>query len=77
MVDVEEKIREIMEIELLADKWKQGVSWKGYDVYVPVRKKYVCIGYPFVVLVKGDEVRPSTPEESLEYINFKQKAIKK
>ena len=30
----------------------------------------ICIGLPYVVLKKGDEVRICTDKESLEYLNF-------
>lgn len=30
-----ERIEELMD-ELNADGYKKGVSWKGYDVYVPI-----------------------------------------
>ena len=58
-----------METELFADKWKKGEDWEGYEVYLPIRKRRICLGYPFVVLVKDKQVRCSTPEESLEILN--------
>lgn len=74
---LENKMKDIMKTELFADKWKKGARWKDYDVYIPIRKKRICLGYPFVVLVKGGEVRSSTPEESLSYRLYENKIAKK
>ena len=61
-------------IELLEDlnatSWKKGISWKGYNVYIPQYKGNPCIALPYVILEKGREVRISTPEESEEYLDF-------
>ncbi len=67
------KIIEIVEeyIDSLgADGYEKGKSWKGYDVYVPQYARYSCVGYPYVVLVKGEEVRLSTEKESIEYLSY-------
>ena len=53
-----------------ANRYKKGVSWKGYEVYKPVYTEFAFRGHPYVVLVKGDRVRLSTPEESIEYLGF-------
>ena len=37
-----------------------------YNVYT----EFAFRGHPYVVLVKGDRVRLSTPEESIEYLGF-------
>lgn len=69
-MDIQEKIDEQLEM-LGVEKANKGKSWKGYDVYIPDTSnlgKY--IGYPYIILVKGDEVRLSTPEESLDYLEF-------
>ena len=56
--------------ELFADYYVIGLNWNGYQVFEPKYFKMTYIGYPLVVLVKGDEVRISTAEESLEYLDY-------
>ena len=68
---LKDEIDDIMETELLADSYKRGVDWKGYQVYIPQYKGHPCIGLPYVVLVKNGEVRLSTPKESEEYLLFR------
>lgn len=67
-----EEIEDYME-ELNADSYQKGKGWKGYDVYIPEYKQLVYIGLPYVVLVRGEEVRLSTEEESLEYLEYSEK----
>ena len=65
---------EIMEFidGLGAKSYKQGISWKGFNVYIPQYKGNPCIGLPFVVLEKDEEVRLSTAQESLDYLAYEQ-----
>lgn len=49
---------------------KKGRNWNGYEVWEEVYGEDVCVGYPLVILVKGDKIRESTPEESLGYLDF-------
>ena len=49
--------------------YKRGVDWKGYKVYIPQYEGNPCIGLPYVVLKKGEDIRISTPEESLDYLD--------
>lgn len=46
-------------------------NWKGFEVYEPIMKKdeVSFTGLPLLILVKGDEIRMSTPEEALEQLN--------
>lgn len=45
-------------------------GWKGYDVYEPVYSNKVSfVGLPFLILVKSETIRMSTPEESFSYID--------
>lgn len=67
--NVRKEVEELME-ELHADSYERSEDWKGYEVYQPIHKKMIYLGYPFVVLVKGAEVRISEPEESLEHLEF-------
>ena len=53
-----------------ANRYKKVKPWKGYEVYKPVYTEFAFRGHPYVVLVKGDRVRLSTPEESIEYLGF-------
>ena len=69
--EIKIEVEELMD-EIFADSYKRSKDWKGYEVYEPVYNKPIEIGAPLVVLVKGDEVRLSTPEESFEYLKFVQ-----
>lgn len=48
-------------------------DWRGYEVYEPVYNEKngegPIIGYPHVVLVKGEAIRLATPDESLERLD--------
>ena len=70
MNTIDTDVQELVE-ELGATEYKKGISWKGYEVFEPVFKQVAIIGYPFVVLRKGEDVRLSTPKESIEYLHFK------
>ena len=48
---IKEKIFDIV-TELNADDCKFSTVWKEYEVYIPVYLKPVCIGLPYVILVK-------------------------
>lgn len=65
----EEKIREAIK-GLGAQKYKKLTPYGDYEVYEPVYDETVCVGYPLVVLVKGEEIRYSTDEESLEILEM-------
>ena len=67
--NLKQQILELIE-ELNAKTYSRGENWKGYEVYVPVYEKEMYMGLPYVVLVKDGEARISTPEESLEYLDF-------
>ena len=43
-------------------------DWKGYQCYEPVMKgnDVSYIGLPLVILVQGETIRLSTPEEALK-----------
>lgn len=58
--------------ELGAKNYKRGVSWKGFDVIIPVYDEKTFIGEPTVILLKDDEIRYSTPEESFKYLKYEQ-----
>ena len=66
--EIMEEVRDIIFNELNADGMERKENWRGMEVYDPVYDRPVSIGYPFVVFVKGDEVRLSTPEEAMEYL---------
>ena len=63
------KVKELIK-EIQADSFVRGIDWRGYAVYVPVYNEEVFVGMPIVVLKKGKVVRFSTPEESLEYLDY-------
>jgi len=69
MEDMKEEIQDLME-ELDAEKYHKGVSWMGYEVYVPDYTGEPKIGLPYVVLVKGSEARISSPEEAIQYLDY-------
>ena len=57
-------------IKLLgADGYKEGNDWNGMKVYIPIYSKKACVGLPLVILYDGKELRLSTADEALEYIN--------
>ena len=64
-----EEIQALIE-DLGAKDYKEGVSWKGYKVYIPQYKGNPCIGLPYVVLAKENEARISTPKGSEEYLLY-------
>jgi hypothetical protein len=62
-------------IQDLADRtpavsFHQGVDWNGYEVFELDFEKNSRVGLPWVILVKGEEVRLSTPSESFEYLDY-------
>jgi hypothetical protein len=46
-------------------------KWREFEVYEPLFdfEGTSYVGLPFIILVTQDEIRMSTPEESLEQIN--------
>lgn len=56
--------------ELMAVRLEERGSWRGCSVYVPVYKGCPKIGLPYVVLVTDADVRISTEEESLSYLDY-------
>lgn len=56
--------------ELNAKTYSKGENWNGYEVYIPNYEENVYLGMPYVVLMKNGVARISTPEESLEYLDF-------
>lgn len=44
--------------------------WKEFDVYDLVFNEVRVTGFPLVALVKDKKLRVSTPEESLEIMDF-------
>ena len=71
---MDELIQELLE-DLGAQSCKQGIDWEGYKVYVPQYEGTPCIGLPYVILEKGEEIRISSPEESLAYLEYEQNKI--
>lgn len=51
-----------------ADRYKKVKPWNGYDVYEPIYTEMAYRGLSYVVLVKDDEVRLSTTDETIEYL---------
>ena len=51
-----------------ASRYKKSVPWNGYDVYEPIYTEMAYRGLSYVVLVKDDEVRLSTTDETIEYL---------
>lgn len=68
---MEENIQELVE-DLGAKSYKKGVDWNGFEVYIPVYEGNPIIGLPYVVLVKNNEARISTPDESIAYLEYEQ-----
>ena len=74
MNNINRKLEELKN-ELAAQGFELGKDWNGYQVYIPQYSQKTYVGLPFIVLVKGDEVRVSTVEESMDYLEFKNKKI--
>lgn len=52
-------------------------DWKGYHVYDPIldwvekSDKPASIGLPLVILEKGQRIRMSTPDECMEFLDYR------
>lgn len=45
-------------------------KWRGYDAYEPVFEGGIAyVGPPLMILVKGETIRMSTPEEGYQQID--------
>lgn len=46
-------------------------KWKDYEAYEPMFEgdDVLFVGNPYLILVKGDEIRMSTEEEAFEQLN--------
>ena len=46
-------------------------NWNGYECYEPIMdsKKETEIGPPLLILVKGDKIRMSTPDEAFQQLD--------
>ena len=50
---------------------RQLESWNGYEIFEPILHEDAIIGIPFVIMVKGNNIRMSTPKETFEYMDRK------
>lgn len=46
-------------------------NWNGYECYEPIMdsKKEAAIGPPLLILVKGEKIRMSTPDEAYQQMD--------
>ena len=46
-------------------------NWNGYECYEPIMdsKKETELGPPLLILVKGDKIRMSTPDEAFQQLD--------
>lgn len=46
-------------------------QWRDCDVYEPIydEKEIAYIGLPLKILVKGEEIRMTTPDEAFEFLD--------
>lgn len=46
-------------------------EWRGYSCYEPTfsEEGVSHVGLPLIIMVKGDEIRMSTPEEAMQHID--------
>ncbi len=46
-------------------------KWREYEVYEPLfdYEGISYVGLPLIILVKGDTIRMSTPEEAFQYLD--------
>ena len=66
---MDERVKELLE-QLGTYYASKGEKFNGYEVYIPQYSGDPAIGFPLVVFKKGDEVRISTPEESINYLRM-------
>ena len=66
---IKAEVKQFMEY-LPVKRYKKGIDWNGYNVYIPKFKGNPKIGLPLVVLVKGNEVRLSSEKECFEYLDY-------
>jgi len=59
--------------DLSFDRIERGYNWNGYEVWEEIYEKPAIVGYPTVILVKGNEIRESDPQESLDYLDYSEK----
>ena len=66
------KILEYAEMQGYDYAEKCDITWNGYDVWKPKfdGEGVAIIGYPLVILVKGNEIRMSSKDESLEILDI-------
>ncbi|MCD8286733.1 MAG: hypothetical protein LUD50_05865 [Clostridia bacterium] len=64
------KIKRIMRLSY-ADEYVRGYDWNGYEVYEPVYTTPMFIRGPWVVFVRGNDVRVSTDLEGLNYLDYR------
>ena len=46
-------------------------NWNGYECYEPIMdsKKETAVGPPLLILVKGEKIRMSTPDEAFQQMD--------
>lgn len=46
-------------------------EWRGYSCYEPTffEDGVAHVGLPLIIMVKGDEIRMSTPDEAMKHID--------
>ena len=71
---MDDRVKELLR-QLGTSYASKGADFNGYEVYIPEYSGEPTIGFPLVVLQKGDEVRISTDEESLEYLQIRNAGI--
>ncbi len=74
MNDINRKLEELKN-ELAAQEFVRGKDWNSYQVYIPQYSQKTYVGLPLIVLVKGNEVRVSTVDESTDYLEFENKKM--
>ena len=69
---MEQKIKNLVFQQFGTTKTKKCKDWRGYQVYKPILDSGFYVGYPFVVLVKQNNIRWSTIKETLDWLASKQ-----
>ncbi len=69
MKSVKEQLKEMTDFEYMSG-YRKLPDWNGYEVYEPVYPEMVCVGLPFVFLVKDGKVRASDPKETFAYRDY-------
>ncbi len=53
-----------------AEGAKYACKWQGYDVWIPLWSEPIALGPPICILVKGEKIRLTEPDEGFAILDF-------